>query len=81
MVPRCVITTILSSSVQALRVYKVRFPHNNNNMASHSTLTNASTGPAWNNENLARLALSIQTPLMFAHVRAATIGTKVCECK
>ena len=49
---------------------------------THSpTLIHASTGPAWNNENLARLALSIQTPLMFAHVRAATIGTKVCECK
>ncbi|KAG1661125.1 hypothetical protein FOA52_011855 [Chlamydomonas sp. UWO 241] len=35
--------------------------------------------PAWNNENLARLALKIISPLMFAHVRAAYPGIPVSE--
>eukprot|EP00047_Mylnosiga_fluctuans_P012762 m.27711 g.27711 ORF g.27711 m.27711 type:complete len:1166 (+) comp4449_c0_seq1:65-3562(+) len=39
-----------------------------------------STGPAWNNENLARLAKSITSPIVFAHVRAASVGLTVCEC-
>eukprot|EP00048_Salpingoeca_helianthica_P005901 m.93046 g.93046 ORF g.93046 m.93046 type:complete len:1282 (+) comp13796_c0_seq2:297-4142(+) len=39
-----------------------------------------STGPAWNNENLARLAKSISSPIVYAHVRAATAGLSVCEC-
>jgi predicted glutamine amidotransferase len=40
-----------------------------------------STAPAWNNENLSRLASSITSSLIFAHVRAVTAGTKVCECR
>ncbi len=39
-----------------------------------------STGPAWNNQNLARLAKNVVSPVIFAHVRAATEGTQVCEC-
>lgn len=39
-----------------------------------------STGPAWNNQNLARLANTIKSTVIFAHVRAATEGTQVCEC-
>lgn len=39
-----------------------------------------STGPAWNNINLANIAKSIVSPVVFAHVRAATPGLRVCEC-
>lgn len=39
-----------------------------------------STGPAWNDTNLAQLARSIRSPLVFAHVRAATLGSRVCQC-
>ncbi|CAB4433339.1 unnamed protein product [Rhizophagus irregularis] len=35
----------------------------------------ASVTPAWNNQNLARLAEKIRSPLVFAHVRASTSGT------
>jgi glutamine amidotransferase len=35
--------------------------------------------PAWNNDNLARLAEKICSPLMFAHVRAAYPGMPVSE--
>ncbi|RIA92702.1 nucleophile aminohydrolase [Glomus cerebriforme] len=35
----------------------------------------ASVTPAWNNNNLARLAEKIKSPLVFAHVRASTSGT------
>lgn len=35
--------------------------------------------PAWNNENLARLACKIVSPLIFAHVRAAYPGMPVSE--
>ncbi|GAX84568.1 hypothetical protein CEUSTIGMA_g11989.t1 [Chlamydomonas eustigma] len=35
--------------------------------------------PAWNNENLSRLAAKIISPLMFAHVRAAYPGMPVSE--
>ncbi len=41
----------------------------------------ASTGPAWNNENLTRLAKSITSAVVFAHVRAASAGLTVCECR
>ncbi|KXN90073.1 putative glutamine amidotransferase DUG3 [Leucoagaricus sp. SymC.cos] len=34
-----------------------------------------SVTPAWNNANLARLAVKIKSPLVFAHVRATTAGT------
>ncbi|GLI58924.1 hypothetical protein VaNZ11_000709 [Volvox africanus] len=35
--------------------------------------------PAWNNENLSRLACKIVSPLVFAHVRAAYPGMPVSE--
>ena len=35
--------------------------------------------PAWNNENLARLAAKIVSPVIFAHVRAAYPGMPVSE--
>ena len=34
--------------------------------------------PAWNNKNLFRLSEKISSPLIFAHVRAASIGSMVC---
>jgi len=34
-----------------------------------------SVTPAWNNNNLIRLAEKIKSPLVFAHVRASTAGT------
>jgi len=34
-----------------------------------------SVTPAWNNANLARLAVKIKSPLVFGHVRATTAGT------
>eukprot|EP00050_Salpingoeca_kvevrii_P022695 m.130709 g.130709 ORF g.130709 m.130709 type:complete len:1157 (-) comp9793_c1_seq2:1936-5406(-) len=37
-------------------------------------------GPAWNNRNLAHLARSIISPLVFVHIRAATPGLAVCSC-
>ena len=33
-----------------------------------------SVTPAWNNQNLTRLAEKIKSPLVFAHVRASTSG-------
>lgn len=36
-----------------------------------------STGPAWSSENLKLIAESIVSPVVFAHVRAATEGTSV----
>lgn len=38
-----------------------------------------STGPAWNSTNLIRLSEKITSPLVFAHVRAASIGSPVTE--
>lgn len=38
-----------------------------------------SVTPAWNNENLGRLARKIASPLVFAHVRAAMPGMAVNE--
>jgi len=38
-----------------------------------------SVTPAWNNLNLRRLAEMIQSPLLFAHVRAATLGLHTSE--
>lgn len=35
--------------------------------------------PAWNNDNLSRLASKIYSPLVFAHVRAAYPGMPVSE--
>lgn len=36
-----------------------------------------SNGPAWSSENLKQVAESIVSPVVFAHVRAATEGTTV----
>lgn len=44
-----------------------------------SPCTFKSITPAWNNDNLARLAAKICSPLMFAHVRAAYPGMPVSE--
>jgi glutamine amidotransferase len=41
--------------------------------------TYKSITPAWNNDNLLRLASKICSPLMFAHVRAAYPGMPVSE--
>ena len=38
-----------------------------------------SVTPAWNNRNLARLAQTVESPLFFAHVRAATEGLALSE--
>eukprot|EP01127_Copromyxa_protea_P023475 TRINITY_DN8793_c0_g1_i1.p1 TRINITY_DN8793_c0_g1~~TRINITY_DN8793_c0_g1_i1.p1 ORF type:complete len:296 (-),score=36.58 TRINITY_DN8793_c0_g1_i1:54-941(-) len=38
-----------------------------------------SVTPAWNNLNLKRLAEMIESPLLFAHVRAATLGLLTSE--
>eukprot|EP01138_Halocafeteria_seosinensis_P005631 gb/GECG01005756.1/.p1 GENE.gb/GECG01005756.1/~~gb/GECG01005756.1/.p1 ORF type:complete len:440 (+),score=43.12 gb/GECG01005756.1/:1-1320(+) len=35
--------------------------------------------PAWNNPNLVRLSEKIRSPLVFAHVRAASLGSPVTE--
>lgn len=40
-----------------------------------------STRPAWSDENLANLARSIASPLVFAHVRAATPGLPVDQLR
>ena len=37
------------------------------------------TAPAWNNLNLVRLSDKIRSSLIFAHVRAATVGSPVTE--
>eukprot|EP00055_Hartaetosiga_balthica_P015193 m.88183 g.88183 ORF g.88183 m.88183 type:complete len:1452 (-) comp8801_c1_seq2:61-4416(-) len=39
----------------------------------------ASTGPAWNNDNLRQLAESIESSIIFAHVRAASEGSAVIQ--
>ena len=41
--------------------------------------TFTSITPAWNNDNLGRLACKITSPLVFAHVRAAYPGMPVSE--
>jgi glutamine amidotransferase len=41
--------------------------------------TFTSTLPAWNNPNLYRLCEKLKSQLVFAHVRAATIGSVVSE--
>jgi len=38
-----------------------------------------SISPAWNNDNLYRLSHKVQSPLVFAHVRAASLGSVVSE--
>ncbi len=44
-----------------------------------SPCTFTSITPAWNNENLNRLACKIRSPVIFAHVRAAYPGMPVSE--
>lgn len=38
-----------------------------------------STLPAWNNRNLNRLCAKVSSPLVFAHVRAAGLGSAITE--
>ena len=47
--------------------------------ADPTPCTFTSITPAWNNDNLGRLACKITSPLVFAHVRAAYPGMPVSE--
>ena len=59
--------------------------HSSNNPATNASRADptpcvfTSVTPAWNNENLGRLARKIASPLVFAHVRAAMPGMAVNE--
>jgi hypothetical protein len=48
-------------------------------VAQNTPCTFKSITPAWNNDNLMRLATKIFSPLVFAHVRAAYPGMPVSE--
>jgi predicted glutamine amidotransferase len=38
-----------------------------------------STQPIWSNRNLTNLASKVRSPLIFAHIRAATPGSSITE--